>query len=154
MSLLEDIVEAGWTHEPRTLAGGVAAAPSNAAEEIADAIWTYLERTLTSVELVPTTIIALPVTLRVNGTRQLAAMVYDQFDNPMSPQPSVEWELTGTPIGEITSEGFYTAPADPGTDTAWASSGDLEDEAEITILPIVASQGFVKFASGDGLGFD
>jgi subtilase family serine protease len=61
-------------------------------------------QTLTTVTLTPAT-----VTLGEGGLQKFSAQATDQFQKPMSPQPSFSWSVISGP-GTINSTGLYTAP--------------------------------------------
>lgn len=73
-------------------------------------------------------------TLRVGETLQLFAVARDQFKNPLTPQPVIEWGADYN--GSITPTGLYTAgPELGGPFTAVARFGYYGDRALITIVP-------------------
>ena len=69
--------------------------------------------------------------------------VLDQFGSPISPIPTVTWSLLNTPVGTITQDGLYTAPASgPGTDTVQAKIGAATISTPITtVLSVVTGTG-------------
>lgn len=46
MTTAEEIAEAVWSYHQRSLSPGVPGAPANQAEEIAEAVWDYSPRTV------------------------------------------------------------------------------------------------------------
>jgi len=67
------------------------------------------------------------------GTQQFTATGLDQFGNPMSPQPTFTWSVSGG--GTISSSGLFTAGANAGgpfTVTA-AASGGVSGTANVTV---------------------
>jgi len=55
------------------------------------------------------------------GTVQFNATGYDEFGNPMSPQPSFNWSVSGG--GTISSSGLFTVAAPQAARHVTATSG-------------------------------
>ena len=73
--------------------------------------------------------------LATNGTEQFAATALDQFGNPMTPQPTFNWQATG---GQIARSGLFTPSYTSGTATIQATSGGITGSMNVT-LPARAS---------------
>ena len=87
-----------------------------------------------------TTITVSPASASVQtgGTRQFNATGYDQFGNPMSPQPTFTWTVSGG--GTINSSGLFTAGATAGGPfTVTASSGSVNGTAQVTVTSVPAN---------------
>ena len=87
----------------------------------------------TSAPPVLTTITVSPASASVQtgGTKQFSATGKDQFGQPMSPQPSFAWSVTGD--STISSSGLVTAGATTGTFTVTAASGGVSGTASVTV---------------------
>jgi hypothetical protein len=71
-------------------------------------------------------------------TQQLTATGFDQFGDPMSPQPAIIWSESGASVGSLSSSGLYTAPASGGgTATVQASSGSISGSTTVFVIPTV-----------------
>jgi len=84
-----------------------------------------------------TTITVAPSSASVptNGTVQFNATGYDQFGNPMSPQPPFTWSVSGG--GTISSSGLFTAGSTAGGPfTVTASSGSVNGTASVTVTSV------------------
>ena len=89
---------------------------------------------VTAVPPTATTITLTPAaaTVSTGSVTAFAALVSDQFGQPMSPQPAVTWSVTsGT--GGIDTSGNFTAPATAETAVVTATSGSLAATANITV---------------------
>jgi hypothetical protein len=87
------------------------------------------------------------VQLAPGAGRTFSAVVYDQFLQPLSPQPAVAWSADGG--GTITSSGLFTAgTALGGPHTVRASHAGIEGTAAVTIVE--APVGLVFADSFDG----
>lgn len=70
----------------------------------------------------------------VTTTQQFTATAYDQFNQPLSPQPVFTWSVSGG--GTISSSGLFTAGATTGGPfTVTAASGGLSGTASVTVTP-------------------
>ena len=89
--------------------------------------------TVTTAPPVLTTITVSPASASVQngGTQQFTATGYDQFDNPMSPQPTFTWSVSGG--GSINTSGLFTATAAGGPFTVTAASGGKSGTASVTV---------------------
>ena len=87
-----------------------------------------------SVAQVPTTISMSPASASVGagGSRLLSATGLDQFGQPLYPQPSFTWSVSGG--GTISTGGLFTAGAALGGPfTVTASSGSISGTASVTV---------------------
>ncbi len=81
-----------------------------------------------------TTISVSPASASVptGGTKQFIATGFDQFGNPMNPQPTFTWSVSGG--GTIDSSGLFTAGATAGGPfTVTAASGSVSGTASVTV---------------------
>jgi len=70
--------------------------------------------------------------VQTGGTQQFSATGYDQFGNPMSPQPTFTWSVRGG--GAISASGLFTAGSTAGGPfTVTASSGGVNGTASVTV---------------------
>ncbi len=86
-----------------------------------------------------TTITVSPASASVttNATRQFTATGLDQFGNPVSPQPTFTWSVSGG--GTISSSGLFTADATAGGPfTVSAVSGAVTGSASVTVTSSAA----------------
>lgn len=84
-----------------------------------------------------TTITVSPASASVptNGTQQFTATGYDQYGQPMNPQPTFTWTVSGG--GTISSSGLFTAGATPGGPfTVTATSGSVQGTASVTVTSL------------------
>ena len=91
----------------------------------------------TSSPPVLTTITVSPASASVQtgGTRQFTATGLDQFGNPMSPQPTFTWSVSGG--GTISSSGLFTAGSTAGGPfTVTAASGGVSGTASVTVTSV------------------
>ncbi len=72
--------------------------------------------------------------VQTGGTKQFTATGKDQFGQPMSPQPTFTWSVTGD--GTIDSSGLVTAGATTGTFTVTAASGGVSGTASLTVTAV------------------
>ena len=71
-------------------------------------------------------------TVTANGTQQFTATAKDQSGNPLAPQPTFSWTVSGG--GTITSSGLYTAGSTSGGPyTVTAASGGVSGNASVTV---------------------
>lgn len=101
-------------------------------------------------------------TIPRNGAQQFTAVVYDEFDQPLVPQPTIIWSVDGG-TGTISETGLYRtdqAPADAvgaraggigggddegvGTFTVQAQAVDLFASSLITVQPSIFTVEFVR----------
>jgi hypothetical protein len=88
----------------------------------------------TSAPPVLTTITVTPgsASVQTSGTQQFTATGFDQFGNPMSPQPTFAWSVSGG--GTISASGLFTAGSTAGGPfTVTASSGNVSGTASVTV---------------------
>jgi len=71
-------------------------------------------------------------TIIATGTQQFTAVAYDQFGNPLSPQPTMTWSVISGG-GTINSSGLYTAPSAAGSATVQAAGGGFTKTTSVTI---------------------
>ncbi|MFL5754802.1 MAG: Ig-like domain-containing protein, partial [Chloroflexota bacterium] len=84
---------------------------------------------LTSIQVSPPT-----ASVQTGQTRQFTATAYDQFSQPLSPQPSLMWTVSGG--GTISQTGLFTAGSTAGGPfTVTASSGSVNGTASVTVTP-------------------
>ena len=86
---------------------------------------------LTSITVSPSS-----ASVSTGGTQQFTAPGLDQFGNPMSPQPTFTWSVSGG--GTISSSGLFTAGSTAGgpfTVTA-AASGGVSGTASVTVTSV------------------
>ena len=88
-------------------------------------------------------------TVVVGATRQFAATAYDQFGQPMAPQPSFTWSMVSGG-GAISSTGLYTAPAAAGSATIQASSGAITGTATVAISALPAELAWYQADAASG----
>jgi hypothetical protein len=82
---------------------------------------------LTSITVSPSS-----ASVPTGGTRQFTATGFDQFGNPMNPQPTFTWSVNGG--GAISSSGLFTAGSTAGGPfTVTAASGSVSGTASITV---------------------
>ena len=89
-----------------------------------------------------TTITVSPASASVQtgGTQQFTATAKDQYGQPLSPQPTFTWTVSGG--GSISSSGLFTAgPTAGGPFTVTASSGGVSGTASVTVTapPVLTS---------------
>jgi Bacterial Ig-like domain (group 2) len=66
------------------------------------------------------------------GSQQFTATGFDQFGNPMNPQPTFTWSVSGG--GTISSSGLFTAGSTAGGPfTVTAASGSVSGTASVTV---------------------
>jgi hypothetical protein len=81
-----------------------------------------------------TTITVSPASASVatGGTQQFTANGLDQFGNPVSPQPTFTWSVSGG--GSISASGLFTAGSTAGGPfTVTAASGSVSGTASVTV---------------------
>jgi hypothetical protein len=82
---------------------------------------------LTSISVSPAS-----ASVAVNGTQQFTATAKDQLGNPLVPQPSFTWTVSGG--GTINSNGLFTAGSTAGGPyTVTAASGGVSGTASVTV---------------------
>jgi hypothetical protein len=82
---------------------------------------------LTSISVLPSS-----ASVVTNSTQQFTATAKDQFGNPLVPQPSITWMVSGG--GTINSSGLFTAGSTAGGPyTVTASSGSVSGTASVTV---------------------
>jgi subtilase family serine protease len=70
--------------------------------------------------------------VQTGKTQQFTATGYDQFNNPISPQPAFTWSVGGG--GTISASGLFTAGSTAGGPfTVTASSGSVNGTASVTV---------------------
>jgi hypothetical protein len=74
--------------------------------------------------------------VQVGATQQFSAIGYDQNNNPMSPQPTFSWSVTGG--GSITGSGLFSAATVSTNNTVSATSGGVSGTATVTVTAPVA----------------
>jgi hypothetical protein len=68
--------------------------------------------------------------------QQFSAIGYDQNDNPMSPQPTFSWSVSGG--GSISGSGLFSAATVSTNNTVTATSGGVSGTATVTVTAPVA----------------
>ncbi|HEY8009913.1 MAG TPA: hypothetical protein VIE67_02845 [Rudaea sp.] len=84
-----------------------------------------------------TTITVTPASASVQtgGTKQFSATGYDQFSQPVSPQPTFIWSVSGG--GSISASGLFTAGSTAGGPfTVTATSGSVSGTANVTVTSV------------------
>ncbi len=71
--------------------------------------------------------------LTYGATVHFEATVLDQFGNPLSHQPSLEWTVSGN-CGVIDNSGLFTAGETEGVCTVKATAGSLVAEASVEVV--------------------
>jgi hypothetical protein len=85
---------------------------------------------LTSITVSPAS-----ATVQTGGTQQFTATGLDQFGNPVSPQPSFTWSVSGG--GTISAMGLFSAGASAGGPfSVTAASGSLSGTASVTVTSV------------------
>ena len=69
--------------------------------------------------------------VQAGGTQQFSATGYDQNSNPMSPQPTFTWSVSGG--GSINGSGLFTATTVGTNNTVIATSGSISGTASLTV---------------------
>jgi hypothetical protein len=76
--------------------------------------------------------------VQTGGTQPFTATGYDQFGNPMSPQPGFTWSVSGG--GSISGSGLFTAGSTAGGPfTVTASSANVSGTASVTVTNVQAT---------------
>lgn len=107
---------------------------------------------------VPTSITVTPAAAVVSasGTQQFSAVLWDQFNAPVNPQPvSFSWSVSGG--GSIDGNGLFTAGTTAGSFTVTASAASINGTTGFTVTPVVVSGSTVfsaYFNNGTGTGGD
>jgi hypothetical protein len=130
ITLLDDFTFEG--NETFTLAltnatsGATLGTPSNATVTILD---NEVDPTPT-----PTTIVVTPANPEVaaNASQQFSAVLNDQFGQPITPQPSFAWSISGG--GSINSAGLFTAVTGGGGFSVSATAASLTGSAIFTVI--------------------
>ena len=89
---------------------------------------------------VPTSITVTPAAAVVaaSGTQQFSAVLRDQFNAPVDPQPvSFSWSVSGG--GSIDANGFFTAGTTAGSFTVTANAESINGSTGFTVTPVVVS---------------
>ena len=86
-------------------------------------------QTLTSITVSPTS-----ASVPTGGTQQFSATALDQNSQPMNPQPSFGWSVSG--VGSISSTGLFTAGSTAGGFTVTATSGSVHGTASVTVTTV------------------
>jgi hypothetical protein len=88
---------------------------------------------VTAASPVLTTIGVVPASASVpnGGTQQFSATGYDQYNNPLSPQPSFTWSVSGG--GSINASGVFTATTVGSNFTVSAASGGITGTASVSV---------------------
>lgn len=108
MSVLITISDAVWTAISRTLAGGVAAAPTTASERLADSIWTYGTRTLTS----GSGELSSPILVEVSKTSRTVTLSWNEATGGTAPYNyDIEQEQPSGSGNWVEVESDVTSPA-------------------------------------------
>jgi hypothetical protein len=72
-------------------------------------------------------------TVRPGQVQSFSAILFDQFDNPMVPQPTFSWSVSGG--GNISSSGIFTAgETEGGPFTVTATAGSVSGTAQVTVF--------------------
>ena len=86
----------------------------------------------TTLSAAPASLVITPALADVplEHTQQFTATAYDQFGNPLSPQPSITWTAQA---GHITSSGLYRATKTGGPFTVTATVAALQANAQVYV---------------------
>ncbi len=105
--------------------------PSGSSPDVSADHYAYQAPTITSITVSPGS-----ATVADGYSQQFSAEAFDQFGNPLAPQPTFTWSVSG--LGSINTSGLYKAPASgTGGGTVQASSGTVNAAAYVTVvLPI------------------
>ena len=112
--------------------GGVALAQYHSGGFDADLRCSTATPVLTAVTVDPAS-----ASVETGGTQQFAATAYDQNNNPMSPQPSFTWSVSGG--GSINGSGVFTATTVGTNYTVTATSGSISGTANVTVTAPAAN---------------
>ena len=86
-----------------------------------------------------------------NGSVQLTATVYDQMEQPLQPQPPVDWQALAAPLS-ITPQGMVTAGTQTGRFRVIAATSALTDTARVVVVEFIPVH--IKINCGDqSLGY-
>jgi hypothetical protein len=89
-----------------------------------------VQQTLTSISVSPST-----ANVVTGGTQQFTATGYDQFGNPLSPQPQFTWSVSGG--GTFSTSGLFTAGATAGGPfTVTAANSGVNGTASVTVTDL------------------
>ncbi len=81
------------------------------------------------------------------GSRRFSATVMDQHEEPMSPQPSVSWSLSGPGSDAEVSGGLFVAGTTTGLYTVTARAGDIAGSATVNVVDFIPVD--IKLNCGD-----
>jgi hypothetical protein len=76
--------------------------------------------------------------VQVNATQQFTATAKDQYGNPMSPQPTFTWSVSGGGTIDVSSGLFTAGPSAGGPFTVTASGGGMNGTAGVTVITVPA----------------
>lgn len=97
---------------------------------VTSSVFVVVDQTFTTLAVMPVT-----VTVAPSAQQPFTATAEDQFGDPMSPQPSISWNLVGG--GAVSPGGLYTAPsAAGGPYSLIANSNGRTGIAEITVASL------------------
>jgi hypothetical protein len=85
-----------------------------------------------------TTITVSPVSasVQIGGTQQFNATAKDQYGQPMSPPPTIDWSVDGG--GTINAAGLFSATTAGGPFTVTAANGSVSNTASVTVTNVPA----------------
>jgi uncharacterized protein YjdB len=94
-----------------------------------------LDITVSAPAPVLTSIVVTPASapVAVGATQQFAATAFDQFNNPIVPQPSFSWTSSNASIGTVNGAGLFTALSAGGPISVTASVGPVIGSASVTV---------------------
>ena len=75
-------------------------------------------------------------TVQAGAQRQFSATGFDQFGNPMNPQPSFTWSVSPSDGGSINSSGLFIAGAIGGQFTVTAATAPISGTASVTVTSL------------------
>jgi hypothetical protein len=102
---------------------------SDGSRSVSSSVTVTVDQTLTRVQVSP-------ATARVpdGATQQFSASALDQFDAPLATQPTFTWSIDAGGLGQIGTNGLYTAPTTGvGSATVRASSGTTSASVTVSV---------------------
>ena len=95
---------------------------------VTSSIGVTVNQTLTSISLTPS-----PAPVYIGTTQLFSAVAKDQFNLPLSTQPTFSWSVVSGGVGSIDQTGLYTAGSVAGTATVHAVSGSITGSSLVTV---------------------
>ena len=95
---------------------------------------------LTSISVTPAT-----ATVTLGSNQQFTATAFDQYGNPIIPQPSFTWASSNVSIGTVDATGMFIGVSAGGPITITASVGSVSGSASVTVgAPPLPSETWAK----------